>query len=129
MNNVQINHTRRGLMVGILILHLEKSGLSDSPIRSMWYTWRRINPTPETPFIHSQQKIKKTSKLKSHTIFDHVPHIYFLPSLSKTSNYSSDLYNFNYTQGTHTISFSCSNAIYLANFNFIQYLRFSHDHV
>ena len=30
MNNVQINHTRCGLMIGILVLHLEKSGSSNS---------------------------------------------------------------------------------------------------
>ena len=127
-------------MVGVLILHPERSGLSDSSSKTrvvyvvlpIAVTWRGVDePTPENPFFiqPKKKKKKKTPKLKSHKIFDHVPHIFFLPSLSKTSNYSSDLYNFNYTQGTHTISFSCSNAIYLANFNFIQYLRFSHDHV
>ena len=55
-------------MVGVLILHLERSGLSNSPskahvvhmILSITITWRGVDElTPETPFLIQQKKEKK----------------------------------------------------------------------
>ena len=57
-----------GLMVGVLVLHLERSGSSDSPNKSriiymvlpIAITWREVDePTPKTPVFIQQKKKKK----------------------------------------------------------------------
>ena len=65
-----------GLMVGVLILHPERSGLSNSPnkahvvhvILTITITWRGVDElTPETPFL-IQKKKKKVLHLFSSII-------------------------------------------------------------
>ena len=62
------NHMGCGLMVGVFVLHLERSGSSDSPsktyvvhvVLSIAVTWRRVDePTLETPFFIQSKKKKK----------------------------------------------------------------------
>ena len=62
-----VYHMGCSLMVGVLVLHLERSGLSDSPNKSrivhmvlpIAVTWREVDePTPKTP-VFIQQKKKK----------------------------------------------------------------------
>ena len=62
------NHMGCGLMVGVFVLHLERSGSSDSPsktyvvhvVLSIAVTWRRVDePTLETSFFIQSKKKKK----------------------------------------------------------------------
>ena len=71
MNTIGHNHTGCGLMVGVFILHLERSGSSDSHSKTrvihvvllIAVTWHEVNkPTPETPFFHLAKKKKKTQQ-------------------------------------------------------------------
>ena len=73
MHNVQINHTGCDLMVGVLILHLERSGLSDSSSKTrvvyvvlpIAVTWRGVDElTPETPIFIQPKKKKKKTQIK-----------------------------------------------------------------
>ena len=70
MNTIGHNHTGCGLMVGVFILHLERSGSSDSHSKTrvihvvllIAVTWHEVNkPTPETPFFHLAKKKKKNT--------------------------------------------------------------------
>ena len=63
------NHMGCGLMVGVFVLHLERSGSSDSPsktyvvhvVLSIAVTWRRVDePTLETLFFIQSKKKKKS---------------------------------------------------------------------
>ena len=63
-----VYHMGCGLMVGVLVLHLERSGSSDSPNKSrivymvlpIAVTWREVDePTPKTPVFIQQKKKKK----------------------------------------------------------------------
>lgn len=60
-----------GLMVRVFVLHLERSGSSNSPsnahviyvILLIAIMWRRVDkPTPETPFFYSKKKKRETIK-------------------------------------------------------------------
>lgn len=57
-----------GLMVRVFVLHLERSGSSNSPSKArvvyviliIAVTWHRVNEsTPETPFFYSEKKKKR----------------------------------------------------------------------
>ena len=61
------NHMGCGLMVGVFVLHLERSGSSDSPsktyvvhvVLSITVTWRRVDEPTGDPLFYSVKKKKK----------------------------------------------------------------------
>lgn len=62
------NHMGCGLMVGVFVLHLERSGSSDSPsktyvvhvVLSIAVTWRRVDEPTRDPLFYSVKKKKKS---------------------------------------------------------------------
>ena len=61
------NHMGCGLMVGVFVLHLERSSSSDSPsktyvvhvVLSIAVTWRRVDEPTRDPLFYSVKKKKK----------------------------------------------------------------------